>query len=64
MNKLIIETVFDKFVGVLYDSSQEMITTYVEETELEVVQKAHIQVGCGNFNIERVFFGGDNFEHK
>lgn len=64
MNKLIIEKVFYNFVGVLYDSSQEIIDIYVEDTELEVVQKASIQVGCGHFNIERVFFGGNNFEHK
>lgn len=57
MNKLIIEKVFNKWSGVLYDSQQELIETWVCLTEFEVLQEANILVGCGNFNVERVFEG-------
>ena len=55
MNKLIIEKVFDKWSGVLYDSQQELIETWACPTEFEVLQEVNILVGCGNFNVERVF---------
>lgn len=58
MNKLIIEKVFDKVSGVLYDSRQELIKSFVCDTEFEVLQTASEIVGCNNFDVKRVFVGG------
>lgn len=57
MNKLIIEKVFDKWSGVLYDAQQELIETWVCPTEFEVLQTASEIVGCNNFDVKRVFVG-------